>query len=99
MRPRSLRHLAAPLVLLFVAAAPAAASAPSPTTARALHARVERSRVFRLPGRPSHIALHWRGGHSARVRVALGRHGRLLPVRLDELAEGRRTRETYGALM
>jgi len=99
MRHRSVRRLAVPLVLLLVAAAPPAASASSETAARALHARVARSHVFRLPGRPSHIALHWRGARSAHVRVALGRHGRLQPVRLDELAETRPTRETYGALM
>src|SRR5256714_4237160 len=98
MRVPSAPRLVA-LLALLAAAAPAPASASSPTVARALHSRVERSRVFRLPGRPSHVALHWRGERSARVRVALGRHGRLRPVRLDELAEGRRTRETYGALM
>src|SRR5437762_7475137 len=74
------------------------ASAARPPLARQLSAPIAHEHVFRLPGRPTHIALHWRGGRSADVRVALGRHGRLHRVALDEAAPAH-ARETYSALM
>src|SRR2546423_12279693 len=98
MRVPSAPRLVA-LLALLAAAAPAPASASSPTVARALHARVERSRVFRLPGRPSHVALHWRGERSARVRVALGPRGPLRAVRPHQLAVGHRTPQPLGSLV
>src|SRR5439155_3576238 len=93
MRFRSLLIAAFALVAL----APSASAARAPL-ARQLSAPIAHEHVFRLPGRPTHIALHWRGGRSADVRVALGRHGRLHRVALDEAAPAH-ARETYGALM
>src|SRR5437868_12036860 len=93
MRSRSL--LLAALVLAVSAPSASAARAP---LVRRLSAPIAHEHVFRLPGRPTHLALHWRAGRSADVRVALGRHGRLHRVALDETAP-RGWRETYGALM
>src|SRR5436309_13837988 len=93
MRLRSL--LIAAFAVLALAPS---ASAARPPLVRRLSAPIAHEHVFRLPGRPTHLALHWRAGRSAAVRVALGRHGRLHRVALDETAP-RGGHETYGALM
>jgi hypothetical protein len=83
--------------LALPALAPSASAAHDPL-ARQLSAPVAHEHVFRLPGRPTHLALHWLGARPADVRLALGRHGRLHRVALDEQAPAH-ARETYGALM
>jgi len=71
--------------------------------AREVRAPVELSRTLDLPITASHVALHWKGAPTARVRVAFssdGDHfGSSLPVERDELGEQRRNGETYGAVM
>src|SRR3954451_17306300 len=93
MRLRTL--LVAALALLSLAPSASAARAP---LVRQVSSPVAREHVFRLSGRPTHLALHWRGGRSADVRVAVSRHGRWHRVALDETARAH-PRETYGALM
>jgi N-acetylmuramoyl-L-alanine amidase len=60
-------------------------------------------RTFPLPRPATNVAVHWLGQRSAHIRVAFSRDrvrfGKLRLVRLDELGEGRRTVETYGAVM
>jgi hypothetical protein len=93
--------LAATAFLLLVAA-PGVATASRVTAASQTSASLTTARTFKAPGRVTHVALHWRGARNARVRIALSRDGRRfgrpLAVGLDEVAEGRGTRETYGRL-
>jgi hypothetical protein len=93
MRLRTL--LVAALALLSLAPSASAARAP---LVRQVSAPVANEHVFRLPGRPTHLALHWRRARSADVRVALGRHGRWHRVAVDETTPAH-ARETYGAVM
>src|SRR3954453_16351513 len=93
MRLRTL--LVAALALLSLAPSASAARAP---LVRQVSAPVASEHVFRLPGRPTHLALHWRRARSADVRVALGRHGRWHRVAVDETTPAH-ARETYGAVM
>jgi N-acetylmuramoyl-L-alanine amidase len=67
--------------------------------ARSVSAPIRSAHEFKLPLRATHVALHWRGARGAEVRLALGTHGRFRRVQLDELAEARAGRETYGALV
>jgi hypothetical protein len=60
-------------------------------------------KTFPLPRPATNVAVHWPGRRAARVRIAFSRdgarYGTARLVRLDELGEGRKTGETYGALM
>src|SRR5919198_2633889 len=64
---------------------------------------VSHVRTVQLPRSVTDVAVHWRGGASARLRVALSRDGRRFePARrvlLDEVGEGAHAGETYGAVM
>ena len=89
-------------MVLVVAAAstqPAVAADGTVSVSRS----VVRVRTVVLPRAVTNVAVHWRGGPSARVRVALSRDGhrfgRSRPVLLDEVGEGTRGGETYGAVM
>jgi hypothetical protein len=66
-------------------------------------AAVASVRTFPLPRPATNVAVHWFGQHSAQVRIAFSpdrvRFGKPRLVFLDELGEGRRTAETYGAVM
>ncbi|GAC1319978.1 MAG: hypothetical protein NVSMB25_11600 [Thermoleophilaceae bacterium] len=66
-------------------------------------AAVVNSRTFSLPRRASHVALHWLGARSARIRVAFSRggrrYGRFQTVQIDEVGEQARNGETYGAVL
>src|SRR5262249_60995223 len=59
-------------------------------------------RTFPLPRPATDVAVHWLGHRAARVRIAFRRDrvrfGKPHVVRLDELGDGRRTGETYGAI-
>jgi len=96
--------MAALSVAVVLAGVPSVASAvPAQTAANESSGAIARVKTFRAPGTVSHLAVHWRGHRSARVRVALSRDGRHFGarhrVRLDELGEAAPGRETYGALM
>jgi hypothetical protein len=60
-------------------------------------------RTFPLPRPATNVAVHWFGQRSAQVRIAFSpdrvRFGKPRLVSLDEVGEGRRTAETYGAVM
>jgi hypothetical protein len=70
---------------------------------RQLSAAIVHEKTFELPRRTTDLAVHWRGGPRARVRVALSRDGRRFgraqAVVLDEVGEQRPGHETYGAVM
>src|SRR6058998_679252 len=98
------RWVLALLVLAVVGfATPAPAANRGPTLAHSASAVVSGARVFRAPGRVTHLAVHWRGARGARVRLALSRDGRhfarAVPVELDDLFEARPGGETYGAVV
>src|SRR5919197_3414576 len=100
-------------LLLAVAAAivlgPAALGAESTSAGRAgtivyeASAAIASVKTFPLPRPATNVAVHWPGRRAARVRIAFSRdgarYGTARLVRLDELGEGRKTGETYGALM
>jgi hypothetical protein len=60
-------------------------------------------RTVKLPLSVTNVAVHWRGSASARLRIAFSRDGhrfgRPRRVLLDEVGEGTRVGETYGAVM
>jgi len=60
-------------------------------------------RTIKLPLSATNVAVHWRGSASARLRIAFSRDGhrfgRPRHVLLDEVGEGTRLGETYGAVM
>jgi hypothetical protein len=66
-------------------------------------AAVSGSRTFRLERPATHVALYWRGAREAAVRVTFSRDGRRFgrwqQVGLDEAAEARPGRLTYGSMM
>jgi hypothetical protein len=73
------------------------------TVAYEASAVVASVRTFPLPRPATNVAVHWFGQPTAHVRVAFSpdgvRFGKPRLVLLDELGEGRRTAETYGAVM
>jgi uncharacterized protein with LGFP repeats len=97
--------LALAAAIAFALAAPpiAGARTTDTTVARDVSGPVDGKATFELPIEASHVALHWRGRESARVRVAFSRDGehfgRGRAVELDEVAEQRQTRETYGSVV
>src|SRR5919202_4284155 len=97
---RAYRTLAMVLLVVAVLAAPAPAAA-GPTLAHSASASVSSVHTFHAPRGVTHLAVHWRGARSARVRVALSRDGhrfaRAVPVGLDDVFEAHPGRETYGA--
>jgi N-acetylmuramoyl-L-alanine amidase len=76
---------------------------PRPPLVRQLSAPIERAHTFELSHRVTHLAVHWHGVPTARVRVALSRDGRHFGaprrVALDDLGRKLRGNETYGAVM
>lgn len=91
-------------VVSVLAMTPAAyAGETSTTRVREVSAPVSGQSKIKLPITASHIAVHWREAPSAKVRIAIrdrsGDWTRERRVALDEAAEGRQTRETYGAVM
>jgi uncharacterized protein with LGFP repeats len=94
--------LGAALLLAAMPVVPAAAKGPVKTIAREIRTSVERERVVELAIDASHVALHWRGQHDAKVRVAFGADrtsfGAATAVLRDEVGEARGNGETYGAL-
>jgi hypothetical protein len=103
----ALRFLALALVAAIVLAAVSVRRVEAGSTTRIVGRQVsgsvDRVRTFELPLAPHHVALHWRGKRSARVRVAFSddgtSFGRARKVALDEVGEQRRNGETYGAVM
>jgi hypothetical protein len=91
------------VLVLGVFATPAPAATRGPTLAHAASASVSGARVFRAPGRVTHLAVHWHSARDARVRLALSRDGRHFArprrVELDDLFEAHPGRETYGAVI
>jgi hypothetical protein len=91
-------------VLPLVAAALVVTAAPASAAPRAheVSAPVRAVRTLELPLRATHVALHWRGRKSARVRFALSRDGRrfgpMRRVELDEVGEQRPGPEVWGAV-
>jgi N-acetylmuramoyl-L-alanine amidase len=75
----------------------------SKTTVYEASAAVASVRTFALPRPATDVAVHWLGHPSAHVRIAFSRDrvrfGKPSLVRLDELGEGRRGGETFGAMM
>jgi hypothetical protein len=73
------------------------------TIAYEASAAVASVRTFPLPRPATNVAVHWFGRRTAQVRVAFSpdgvRFGKPRLVLLDELGEGRRSAETYGAVM
>jgi hypothetical protein len=73
------------------------------TIAYQASAAVASVRTFPLPRPATNVAVHWLGQRTAHVRIAFSRDGvrfgKRRLVLLDELGEGRRTAETYGAVM
>ena len=69
----------------------------------AVSGRLERSRTFVMPRRVTNVAVHWRGASSAKLRIALSSDGRRFGkgrrVLIDEVGEGVRSGEVYGAVM
>jgi hypothetical protein len=98
---------------LTLAAANSAVAAPSgpghsgplplATKAASLGGAVGQQRTFDLPRRATHVAVHWRGHRSARLKVSFSRDGDRFGgwhrVRLDEVGIDRPGKETYGAIM
>jgi N-acetylmuramoyl-L-alanine amidase len=64
---------------------------------------VAHARTVKLPLSVTNVAVHWRGGASARLRIAFSRDGhrfgRARHVLLDEVGEGARVGETYGGVI
>ena len=77
--------------------------APVATVAREISGAVERSEVFELPIRASHVAVHWAGQPDATVEIAFSADGVTfgapVAVERDEVGEQRGNGETYGAVM
>jgi hypothetical protein len=107
-----LRHRSTPLALLPMLLAIAACAGPGTAAAEAssrhshvrqLSAAVGHVHTFRLRGRATHLAVHWRGSRRARVRIELSRDGRRFGrprrVPLDELGEELHDGQAYGAVM
>jgi hypothetical protein len=102
LRPPTLSRRLLILVVLFGAAAwtpTAFAADPVVSVSRP----IVHVRTIKLPLSVTNVAVHWRGSASARLRIAFsrdghrfGRHRRVL---LDEVGEGTRGGETYGAVM
>jgi N-acetylmuramoyl-L-alanine amidase len=102
LRPPTLSRRLLILVVLFGAAAwtpTAFAADPVVSVSRP----IVHVRTVKLPLSVTNVAVHWRGSASARLRIAFsrdghrfGRHRRVL---LDEVGEGTRAGETYGAVM
>ena len=90
------------LVQGTVSALAAEPPATDTTVARDLTRPVAKQETFELPITASHVAVHWRGNQSARLRAAYSRDGthfgRARPVELDDVSEAEKTRETYGAI-
>jgi len=90
--------LAAPLL----GAGPTNAARPT-TLAYEASAAVGSVKTFPLPRPATDVAVHWLGQRRAHVRVALSRDrvrfSKPRLVRLDELGEGVKRGETYGAVM
>jgi hypothetical protein len=107
MQPASTRGFGATAVVvlaLLVGAQSAQASGRrGPTVAHSASAAVGRVHIFRAPGRVTHLAVHWRGGARAGVRLALSRDGRRFGwsrrVEIDDLSAAHPGRETYGAVI
>jgi hypothetical protein len=102
-----LRYARWALAVLLVAVtglvAPPQAVGRGPTLAHSASAPVSSVRAFRAPWRVTHLAVHWRGARTARVRLALSRDGRhftrAVPVELDDLFQAHPGSETYGAVV
>src|SRR5215212_5390871 len=107
MRPTFTRRfgaIAIVLAALLLAAQSAQASGRrGPTLARSASAAVARVHTFHAPRRVSHLAVHWRGGTRAGVRLALSRDGRRFGrsrrVEIDDLSAAHPGRETYGSVI
>src|SRR3954452_2672303 len=94
---KSLRAAAVALLALLAGAAPASA-----TVAHQSSAAVRSAHVFHAPGATTHLAVHWRGAPSARVRIAFSRgkgFGHARRVEIDDAGESRAGAETYGTVM
>jgi N-acetylmuramoyl-L-alanine amidase len=90
------------VIAVIAPIASAEARVTATTVAREVSGPVSGKATFELPITASHVAVHWRGHRSARVRVALSRDGVRYTsrriVEFDEVAESRGGRETYGAV-
>jgi hypothetical protein len=101
---RRLLGVAAGIVIwpTLLGAQPTSAARPG-TIAYETSAAVASVRTFSLPRPATDVAVHWFGQRAAHVRIAFSpdgvRFGKRRLVLLDELGEGRRAGETYGAVM
>src|SRR5438105_3442535 len=98
---RLLRRLAVLMVAAVAAVWTQTAVAADPTVS--ISRPVVRVQTVRLPRSVTNVAVHWRGNASARLRIAVSRDGhrfgRSRPVLLDEVGEGARGGDIYGAVM
>jgi hypothetical protein len=103
MNRRLLAVAAAILVCAPLIGTRTTSASSSKTTAYEASAAVGSVRTFPLPRPATNVAVHWLGHEAAHVRIAFSRDrvrfGKPSRVRLDELGEGRRAGETYGAVM
>jgi hypothetical protein len=90
------------LAASLLGAGPTSADRPT-TLAYEASAAVGSVKTFPLPRPATDVAVHWRGQRGAHVRIAVSRDrvrfGNPRLVRLDELGEGVKSGETYGAVM
>jgi hypothetical protein len=103
---RQVRGLVLLLVLAAVGgtAAPADAAGAGPARAGTwkVAGPVASAQTYTLPVTTTHVAVHWSGRPSARVRMAMARRngfGPLRPVLHDEVGHAARPGETFGALV
>lgn len=105
MRRGDLRAVVVGVALGWILFASSVATAAEPTRplAQSVSHLVDGVRTFELRRAATHLAVHWRGAPTARVRVAISRDGRYFGrfsrVKLDEVGEARPGRETWGAVM